>query len=336
MAKKVRKPSQQHTYTQQYPRLEQSDLLDDSKINPHIHKITSDELQRIILKSIEIANRKASREILNLPDHASDAEVQAIYAREGWELFRYFKKYCGDPASTAHQCLNRSCGDVAQEQFRNRTLQKERMNTAWRYQYIAKDTALASKRFRDVSDRGLTEADFVVVVEYTDKGNSPAELTIYVSVKNRSNTMGGQDWPKAIAALEQEAVHDKNRDGYYLCVFGIAIERGERYIKRRQKDKQVYSANTEVWLSDYFWPFFTNHTYQDIVNAVLKILLETQKPVAPDEVEIPPELLESFGECCRAYGLLDEQGYFNDAFKLAAFFCMRKQMKRPKKKEIKP
>ena len=44
-------------------------------------------------------------------------------------------------------------------------------------------------------------------------------------IKNRANTMGGQDWPKAIASLEKEAELDKNRVGDYICVFGISIEK---------------------------------------------------------------------------------------------------------------
>lgn len=137
-----------------------------NRIHIGSQRLTKEELQKIILKSIDIAERKASRDILDLPDDATDDEVIDILRKEGWELFKYFKKYCGDPAATAHQCITRHYRDVASEQFRNRTLQKERMNTAWRYQYIAKETALTSGRFNDVSDRGLNEADFVVVVEY--------------------------------------------------------------------------------------------------------------------------------------------------------------------------
>jgi hypothetical protein len=44
--------------------------------------------------------------------------------------------------------------------------------------------------------------------------------------------MGGQDWPKAISALENVARSDKNRSGPYICVFGIAIDKGQRQIRR--------------------------------------------------------------------------------------------------------
>ena len=53
--------------------------------------------------------------------------------------------------------------------------------------------------------------------------------------------MKGQDWPKAIKALEDVARTDKNRTGPYLCVFGIVIEKGQRTIKRNAKSKSAYS-----------------------------------------------------------------------------------------------
>jgi len=307
---------------QGYPRLPDNDLLDDSKLRPHEYKIPFDKLREIIISAIETANRKSSRAILNLPDEVSEGIVQSIYKKEGRHLFKYFQDYFGDPASTAHQCLNRHCSDVAKEQFRNRTLQKERMNSAWRYQYIAKDAATASRRFESVSDIGLKEADFNAVVKYKD---SEGKLAIYVSIKNRSNTMGGQDWPKAIEALENEARFDKNRDGDYLCVFGMTIERGLRNMRRNQKTGILYSVNTELWFSDFFWTFFSNHSYEAIVKAVLEVLLAMKAVESSKTVEIPQELLDSFEECCREYELLDKQGRFNSAFKLVELFCRKSQ-----------
>lgn len=307
---------------QGYPRLPDSDLLDDSKLLPHKYKMPFDKLREIIISAIETANRKSSRAILNLPDEVSEEIVQSIYKKEGQQLFKYFQQYFGDPASTAHQCLDRHWSEVAKEQFRNRTLQKERMNSAWRYQYIAKDAARVSKRFESVSDIGLKEADFNAVVKYKDLDG---KLAIYVSVKNRSNTMGGQDWPKAIEALENEARFDKNRDSHYLCVFGITIERGLRNIRRNQKTGIPYSVNTELWFSDFFWPFFSNHSYEDIVKAVLEVLLATRAMESSKAVEIPQELLDSFEACCKEYKLLDKEGKFNNAFKLVELFCRKSQ-----------
>ncbi|MEW6235561.1 MAG: hypothetical protein AB1656_09265 [Candidatus Omnitrophota bacterium] len=309
---------------QNYPRINDEKnkyfgYLDETKLKKHIYKITSDELIRIINEGIHYANNKASRSILCIDDNFADDDLKKYLKKQGKELFSYFLKYFDDPASTAHACLKRHYKDVGKEQFRNRTLQKQRMNSGWRYQYIAKETASASKRFLSVSDLGSEEADFNATINME---NQPEILNIYVSVKNRTNTMGGQDWPKAISALENVAIHDRNRQGPYLCVFGIVMEKGQRLIKTRQKSKIPHSMNTEVWKSDFFWPFFSNHSYEEIMNAVLEVLITFSSQDNWD-IEVPNDLLESFGECCYECELLDKEGNFNDAFKLVGLFCHR-------------
>lgn len=235
------------------------------------------------------------------------------------KLFQYFRKYFSDPAATAHQLFGRSYRDVGKEQFRNQTLQKERMNSGWRYQYLVIECAHQSRRFRRISDIGAAEADFNAVIDYQDASKRP--LSLYVSVKNRSNTLGGQDWPKAILALEKMASEDKNRVGHYCCVFGIVMERGQRVIRRVSKTKQPYSVNTEIWLSDFFWPFFTNYSYEEIMSAVLDVLLDTSQPTPlSTELEIPEDVLESFGRQCKKAGLIDGNGVFNDPYKLVKLF----------------
>lgn len=313
------------TIPQNYPRIQDEDspfsgCLDDSALIPHRIKIPAEMMKTLIQAAISNANRKSKREILSIPPDATPEEVKAIYKREGKELFKYFKKYCGDPASTAHQIFRKDYKSVGEEQFRNRTLQKERMNSGWRYQYLVIDGARRAKRFESVSDIGTAEGDFNAVIKFTDDSREP--LSLYVSVKNRSNTMGGADWPKAIAALETVAKTDKNRTGPYCCVFGIAMDRGSRYIKREQKSKVAHSINTEVWLSDYFWPFFTNHSYEEIMTLVLDVLVSSYSAdEPPTQIDVPDDLLDSFGEACRAANLVDESGNFNDPYKLVNFFC---------------
>jgi hypothetical protein len=34
-----------------------------------------------------------------------------------------------------------------------------------------------------------------------------------------------------------------------------------------------YSFNTEIWLSDFFWQFFSNVSYEHIIKAVLEVLI---------------------------------------------------------------
>src|SRR5438874_1837147 len=80
-------------------------FFDESKITPHKNKISERQLRKIIKQAVKIANLKSSRAILNIGDNISDAEINKIYIKEGKALFRYFVKYCGDPASTAFDCV---------------------------------------------------------------------------------------------------------------------------------------------------------------------------------------------------------------------------------------
>lgn len=316
--------SSQTTF-QNYPRINDAEspehgCLDVSALKPHHGKIDKNRLKELIIDSINRANSKSSREILSIPADPQPIDLKKIYKRGGKELFRYFKKYCGDPAATAHQVCGRHYTEVGREQFRNRTLQKERMNSGWRYQFLATACAMESRRFKSVSDIGAAEGDFNAVIEFLDKNRLP--LSLYVSVKNRSNTMGGQDWPKAIRALEDVAKNDKNRTGPYCCVFGIVMEKGSRYIKRERRTNRAHSDNTEVWLSDFFWPFFSNYSYEEIMTAVLDALLEKFAPnKLAIELEVPSELLEAFGEECKKAGLINAEGKFDDPHKLVRFFC---------------
>ncbi len=313
------------TIPQNYPRIHDEDspyygCLDDSKLVSHIAKMPLEQLKNLIQSAIHIANQKSSREILSIPLDATPEQVETIYEKEGKELFRYFRKYPGDPASTAHQCYGRHYEEVGIELFRNRTLQKERMNAGWRYQYLAVDCARHSNRFLSVSDIGAAEADFNAIIEFQDKREKP--LSLYVSVKNRRNTMGGQDWPKAIHALEEVAKSDKNRTGPYCCIFGIAMDRGSRHIKQEQKTKRPHSYNTEVWLSDFFWPFFANYSYAEIMILVLEVLIASSEVGnLSTQTDVPEKLLDSFGEACFEEQLVDDSGCFNDPYRLVNFFC---------------
>jgi hypothetical protein len=315
------------TFSQEYPKIKDEKdpfygFLDEATLVHHKAKIDPEVLKRLIKTAIANANRKSSREILAIPPNATPEQLKEIYEREGKELFKYFKKYPGDPASTAHQTYRKHYRDVGLEQFRNRTLQKERMNSGWRYQFLAVDAARHSKRFISVSDIGAAEADFNALITFLDKTKEP--LSLYVSIKNRSNTMGGQDWPKAIHALEAVAKTDKNRTGPYLCVFGIAIDRGSRRIMREQKTKRAHSENTEIWLSDFFWPFFANYSYEEIMTHVLDVLVATaDAEELPTQVDVPDEVLDAFGAACLKAGLVDELGNFSDAYKLVKFFCQK-------------
>ncbi len=313
-----------HVVPQAYPRHHEghecASMLDESALASHpVSAISAEKLKQLLESCIIRASRKSGREILNLPDGISAEETERRLLRKGKDLFNYFRKYPGDPAATAHQIHRKHFRDVAIEQFHNQSLQKGRMNSGWRYQFLAFDCANASHRFKSVADIGAKEADFVAVI---DRMDVPETVSLYVSVKNRTNTMGGQDWPKAIAALEQVAKHDKNRSGAYCCVFGIAMDRGSRRIRRKQDTKLAYSPNTEEWLSDFFWTFFANRTYTDIMSAMLDVLdAQQQKSPLVKDINIPEKLLEGFGVCCKDHKLIDDSGRFNDAHAMVRFFC---------------
>jgi len=311
---------------QQYPRIDverdpYQGHLDLSKLKAHSFKIPESDIRSIIAKAIEDASAKSSREMLNIPTGASKEDLQELYVSKGIELFKYFRNYYGDPAATAHQIQGKDYKSVGIEQFRSQSLQKERMNSGWRYQFLATAAARSSKRFISVSDIGAAEADFLAQIEILD---SKQHLNLYVSVKNRQNTLGGQDWPKAILALENVASSDKNRRGPYCCIFGIAMEgrKAKRRIPKRGKDGQPHSGNTEIWFSNLFWPFFSNYTFEEMMQHVLTVLMTTEEAQQlATQLDVPAPLLEAFGQECKKAGLVDQDGIFNDPQKLVTFFC---------------
>jgi hypothetical protein len=311
-----------YSVQQNYPQIESNEChacLDDSTLVPHTTKISLERFKDLVEQAMKAANIKSGRKLLDIPDDATDNDLGLLYNQAAKKLFDYFKKYPVDPAATAQQLIGRSYRDVGIELFRASTQQKARMNSGWRYQYLAVSAAQESQRFTSVSDIGAAEADFNAVIAFQDKAITP--LSLYVSVKNRRNTMGGQDWPKAIHALETVARNDKNRQGAYCCISGIAMDKGHRYIKIEQKSGQPHSINTEVWLSDYFWSFFTNYSYEEIMTAVLDVLMEAyDADELPTELAIPDEILEGFGQHCHEKDLVDESGLFNNPYQLVKFF----------------
>jgi hypothetical protein len=313
------------TIVQNYPRIEDPDsqyagCLDDSQLVQHTAKLPIDQLKDLITSAISAANSKSSRIILSIPPDATEAQIEGIYKKQGRALLKYCKKYCTDPAATAHQMHQKHFRQVGIDLFRRRSLHKERMNSGWRYQYLTIYCARETGRFQSVSDIGTAEADFNATIAFRNDSRNP--LNLYVSVKNRANTVGGQDFPKVAQALEMVAQNDKNRIGPYLCVFGIAMDRGTRQIRRQKGTGIPHALNTEIWLSDYFWPFFTNYSYEEIMTLVLEVLESwNETNEFATQADVPDALLASFRDACNEIGLLDENGYFDDARKLVRFFC---------------
>lgn len=312
------------TTPQRYPRIEDRDsqyfgCLEDATLVQHEIKIPHEQVKEFIRTAIYDANRKSSRAILSIDMDESAEKVAQKYKNAGKSLLSYFRKYCVDPAATAHQIQGKHYSIVGEDLFRRRTLQKERMNAGWRYQYLTLYCARETGRFDAILDIGTVEADFNAVIKFKDNPND--HLNLFVSIKNRNNTVGGQDFPKAVRALETIASSDKNIRGPYLCVFGIVMDRGTRYI-RGDKRGTPYSNNTEVWLSDYFWPFFTNYSYGEVMTLVLEVLEELHDAgELATQVEVPSEVLDAFGDACTRAGLVNEEGYFTDSRKIVTFIC---------------
>ena len=300
---------------QGYPRIEDEkseyfNYLDDTRLQKHPAKISKEKLDEIIRQAVKKADAKSSRGDFAIPENAGQKEIEQIYRKGGKELFDYLLRYYGDPASSVLAYMGKTYTEIGNELYRNKMLQKERMNSGWRYQYMVKDLAIASNRFESVLDIGTNESDFNVTIRIPDSDHEV--LTIYVSIKNRENTMGGQDWPKAIEALETMAKNDKNREKYYLCVFGFTMQQGKRKFRMKKGTQTPYSYNTELWSSNFLWPFFSGYTFEEITKEIYRVLRETGE-AGSFGLQAPPEVLEMFGEYCRANGLLDEAGRFSDA-----------------------
>ena len=77
---------------QNYPRLE-SGLMDVETLVPHTKTLTKEELRKIILEAIVVANQKSSTAILNIPEDASEQEISKHYVKSGSDLFKYFVQY---------------------------------------------------------------------------------------------------------------------------------------------------------------------------------------------------------------------------------------------------
>ena len=55
---------------------------------------------------------------------------------------------------------------------------------------------------------------------------------------------------------------------------------------------------------------------------ILDVLIAQEHSLSASD-EVPQELLDSFEDCCRTAGLLNDDGCFNDAHKLVELFCRK-------------
>ena len=149
-------------------------------------------------------------------------------------------------------------------------MQRHRMKMGDFYQYLVLE--LIKHRYPSASD-GTEEGDVKVDIETPefDKG-----LRLHLSVKKSKDTVGGQDVKGMIERLESVARKDQGRDRPYLCVACVATPPGgklrayeESREIRRNKEKQLYSANFEVWLPGFIFPFISGLEPNEVYKAAL-------------------------------------------------------------------
>lgn len=119
---------------QDYPRIgegKSAGFLDDTKLAPHPEPraITLEMLSSFIRDAIADAEDKSSRSPLDMPEGLTPEQEAKFYADEGRKLFEYFHDYPSDPAATSHEYYLKNYRDVGTELFRDRSLQKGRMNS---------------------------------------------------------------------------------------------------------------------------------------------------------------------------------------------------------------
>ena len=147
------------------------------------------------------------------------------------------------------------------------------------------------------------------------------------SVKNKNDTLSGGKIPKEIAALENEACNNRNRNGLYLCVLGHPASIGDRSIRYQAQTKEErknglkpWGHNTETWGATFLWPFMTTYSYEEMEKKKLEVAhtLDISPALPKDYINA---FTETFGDLCKKYNLVEANGIFNDCGRLISFFC---------------
>ena len=140
---------------QQYPRDEKG-FLDVSKLANHKKSLKNTDLVKIVEAAIKYADSKASEDVFRAGKEMPSSSKARAAGAPGAELLRHFQRYCIDPAQTALDTCGQHYATIAEDLAKNRLTQIMRMNVGWRYQYIAKDAASRTGRFKHISDLVLT------------------------------------------------------------------------------------------------------------------------------------------------------------------------------------
>ncbi len=87
-------------------------------------EIGEELLKEIIIASIQQANNKIGRAILDIPEGVTEDRLSAIYQKEGRELFKYFQEQYDDPASTSYTCLGKHYSAIGKKIYKEKRSNK--------------------------------------------------------------------------------------------------------------------------------------------------------------------------------------------------------------------
>lgn len=294
---------------QSYPRVKiplhkDEGLLDIECLKPLDAKIDPEIMPGLIKKAIEYAAQKTKKEAVDIPDGADAETIKSLYAKAGKSLFDYFRR--PDPVYMASSLVGRHYSEVAEEFFYKRNTHLTSMNAGWRYQYLLVECAHKSGRFKSVSDLSTGDSDVNVIAETADGQDTVA---IYITMKNRSDTISGGSGKAYLKGFEKSARDDKNRTAPYCCVIAYGMQTMQR--RGRKKD----FGNFEVWPSNFLWPFVSGYSYGEIVKMIIK-----SSPDADELPSLPDEIIEAFKQQCLKNKLINDEGVFPDQDAIINFF----------------
>ncbi len=251
--------SKQNASLQSYPRQPEGYLADDS-LFPRPEPLTVTQLDDSIKKAFERSLKNNRGETVRLKQ--TPKELVAICLKH----LRERSDPILGPAFLA-QC---PIEEIFEMDAIAHEMQRHRMKIGGFYQYLVLE--LIKHRYPSASD-GTEEGDVKVDIETPgyDKG-----LRLHLSVKKSKDTVGGQDVKGMIERLEAVARKDQGRDRPYLCVACVATPPGgklrayeESREIRRNKEKQLYSPNFEVWMPGFIFPFVSGLEPNEIYKAAL-------------------------------------------------------------------
>ena len=293
---------------QSYPRISsaaskfEAGYIDTSQLCDIKNKISQNEFLNLINISIDKARNKVDEKIINIPEGISKLEEKKIYDKAAKDLINYIKKT--DPANAVSQLLNKNLVDVAQEFQVKKDAKTYEMFSGWRNQFLLFECAKKIGRFETVGD---VDTSFDIVA--TIKSLSGEVITLYISLKNRKDTMSGSSVRGVLSKLEDNAKNDKNRDGLYCIIIGCAID------TTRYRSGSSYSQNLEFWPAKLLWEFFSGFTFPHVMNSI------SQQQNSRKQNKLADELKLSLIKECKKLELINEQNIFHDRKRIIEIFC---------------